>query len=138
MRFWDASAVLPLLVQEATTAALEQEHSRDPVIRTWWSTQVECASALARLEREGAVVDVGRDRLDALAAAWQEVQPVEPVRRSAMRLLRVHPLRAADALQLAAAILTSEGRPETLPFVTLDVRLADAASREGFKVIRPA
>ena len=68
----------------------------------------------------------------------KKIRPTERVRRAAARLLRVHPLRAADALQLAAAIVGSEDRPETLPFVTLDDRLADAATREGFRVIRPA
>ncbi len=54
-----------------------------------------------------------------------------------MRLLRTHSLRAADALQLAAARAASEERPDTLPFVTLDERLALAAQREGFAVIQP-
>jgi hypothetical protein len=49
-----------------------------------------------------------------------------------MRLLRVHPLRAADSLQLAAAVVASEGDPGELPFVCLDEKLAQAASREGF------
>lgn len=83
-------------------------------------------------------MDKGRDLLSLLSASWTEVPPTDDVRRLARRLVRVHPLRAADALQLAAAITAADGRPERLPFVTLDVRLADAASREGFKVIQPA
>ena len=75
-------------------------------------------------------------RLTKLAKAWVEVQPSSSVRRVAIRLLRVHPLRAADALQLGAALVAAEDHPETLPFVTLDDRLADAATREGFEVLR--
>jgi hypothetical protein len=46
-------------------------------------------------------------------------------------------MRAGDALQLAAAIAASEGHPATLAMVTLDERLALAAEREGFPVVRP-
>ncbi len=74
-------------------------------------------------------------RLDSLAAAWDEVHPGERIRRTARRLLRVHPLRAADALQLGAALVGADNHPESLDFVTLDTRLADAARREGFQVL---
>ncbi len=142
MRFWDSSAIVPLLVAEAHHAAVRSEFERDPDVVAWWATPIECASALARLERERGLtpdsVAAAIGRLDRLAAAWQEVQPVAPVRQVAIRLLRVHPLRAADALQLAAAIAAAEEHPQTLPFVTFDERLADAAQREGFVVTRPA
>jgi hypothetical protein len=77
-------------------------------------------------------------RLDALARAWQEVQPFDHVRQTATRLLRVHPLRAGDAFQLGAALAAAENHPETLPFVTLDDRLADAAEKEGFPIDHPS
>jgi hypothetical protein len=51
-----------------------------------------------------------------------------------MRLLRVHPLRAGGALQLAAAIIAADFQPNALEFVTLDARQADAAEREGFRI----
>lgn len=138
MRYWDTSAVVALLANEARSDAVRDDHASDPAIVTWWATIIECESALTRREREGAVVDTGRDLLALLSASWSEVPPSDDVRRIARRLVRVHPLRGADALQLSAAITASDGRPETLPFVTLDDRLADAASREGFKVIQPA
>ena len=71
-------------------------------------------------------------RLDDLARAWTEVEPHDEIRDIARRLLRVHPLRAADALQLAAAYVAAERRPATLQFVTLDDRLRLAAMKEGF------
>ncbi len=107
----------------------------------WWGTEVECVSALARLERQGAIPPISLTealkRLRALKSSWQEVQPVEAVKETATRLLRVHDLRAADSLQLAAAILASEHRPSSLNFVCLDERLRAAAQREGFNVIVP-
>jgi uncharacterized protein len=142
VQFWDSSAVVPLLVEEQASAALRALFQRDPEIVAWWATDVECVSALARAERdqllESAALAVALGRLDALAASWQEIQPSAAVRRSAVRLLRVHPLRAADALQLAAAIVGSENEPPSLAFITLDELLALAAEREGFAVVRPA
>lgn len=142
MRFWDSSALVPLLVREPASAAVTREYERDPDIVAWWATDIECASALARLERDAALDNAGVSdalrRLDLLAAAWQEIQPGSSVRRVAMRLLRVHPLRAADALQLGAALIASENEPATLSLVTLDERLAQAAEREGFAVTQPA
>lgn len=136
MRFWDTSALVPLLIVEPTTQAVIGAVRGDPEIVVWWATRVECASALARLERSGVAVDEALERLEMLAAAWHEVEATDRVRQGAIRLLRVHSLRAADALQLAAAIVASESEPRTLPFVTLDERLADSASREGFPVVR--
>ena len=142
MRFWDSSAVVPLLVAESTSAAVLREYELDPEVVAWWATEVECVSALARLEREGNLaarsLSEGLRRLGALGRTWREVQPVTAVRTTAIRLLRVHPLRTADALQLAAAIVAAEDHPATLPLVTLDDRLAQAAEREGFAVVLPA
>jgi len=47
----------------------------------------------------------------------------------------VHPLRAADTLQLPAAFIAAERRPSSLEVVTLDDRLSAAAQKEGFLVI---
>jgi hypothetical protein len=139
VRFWDSSAILPLLVVEATTDDITSEFERDPEMIVWWAAEVECVSALARLEREASLSSVSMaaavDRLAAAAAAWREVEPVGRVRQTAVRLLRVHPLRSADSLQLAAAIVAAEDDPASLPIVTLDERLARAAEREGFRLV---
>lgn len=138
MRFWDSSALVPLLAAEAATPRILAAYAQDSDHAVWWATPVECASAIARLEREGALSsrDAGTAfaRLDALAAGWSQVEPSDELRETARRLLRVHPLRAADALQLAAAYVAAERRPPTLTFVTLDDRLREAAAREGFIV----
>lgn len=65
---------------------------------------------------------------------WAEVGPTTGVREQAMRLVRVHSLRAANAVQLAAAIVASDFQPISLEFVTLDTRQAEAAEKEGFRV----
>jgi predicted nucleic acid-binding protein len=137
--FWDASAIVPLVVAETTTRSLQALARRDPDMLAWWGSQVECASALARLER-AALLDVkgaalAFDRLKQLADGWHEIEPSEIVRENSLRFLRVHRLRAADALQLAAAFLAAERRPASLQLVTLDERLADAARKEGFELI---
>ena len=136
MKFWDSSALVPLLVRERHTTSLAALYRQDPDIAAWWGTEVECASAIGRLERAG-TLDTGNTnkalaRLDALGDTWLEVQPGEEVKMTAQRFLRVHPIRAADALQLGAAFVASERRPSTLEFVCLDERLNDAARREGF------
>ena len=137
MRFWDTSAIVPLLVAERSTNATVRTLREDREMYVWWATGTECVSALARVEREGGSATEGLERLDAFAAGWREIAPTDRVRRTAARLLRVHALRAADALQLAAAMVACEGDPRTLPFVTFDEQLASAAGREGFPVVRP-
>ena len=105
----------------------------------WWGSAVECVSALARLERAAALDAKGTalasNRLTQLANSWHEIEPSEIVRESAMRFLRVHPLRAADALQLAAAFIAAERRPPSLEVITLDEHLAAAARKEGFVLV---
>lgn len=141
MRYWDTSAIVPLLVAEPRTTSLQEELQRDPEIVTWWGTVVECLSAISRREREGgldhAAVTAAYRRLTELASAWHEIDPNTTLRDTAKRFLRVHPLRAADALQLSAAISAADGQPSTLPVVTVDDRLALAAEREGFPVVMP-
>jgi uncharacterized protein len=139
MIFWDASAIVPLLVAERTTSRMQALAARDADMLVWWGSQVECISALARLERAAALdvkgMTLASSRLEQLADGWHEIEPSEIVRESALRFLRVHPLRAADALQLAAAFIASEHRPASLQLVTLDERLADAARKEGFSLV---
>jgi uncharacterized protein len=139
VRFWDTSALVPLLVHEAATKAVRALFAADPVVLVAWTTPVECASAIARAEHDGLLTrgEAGAafSRLDELANLWREVEPTNEVRDVARRLLRVHRLRAADAVQLASAILAAERRPASLSIVTLDDRLAVAAGKEGFATV---
>ena len=138
MKYWDTSALVPLLVDEPATSNRLALLSQDRNIATWWGTSVECASALHRLDLESGLA---ADRLEDawgslrnLADTWNEIGPSERLRRRAQRLLGVHALRAADALQLAAALVAADEDPTTLEFVSSDFRLSEAARREGFTV----
>lgn len=139
MRFWDSSALVPLLLEEDTSPQVRELYAADPGLVVWWGTPLECASAIARRERAGAIAIAAANdaygRLERVAERWLECEPTETLRRTAHRLLRTHDLRTADALQLAAARVGVEERPGAMPFVTLDERLALAASREGFPVL---
>ena len=139
MKYWDSSALFPLIVEQAATARLRRIALEDPATATWWGSTVECASAVARLAREGTLTREAQatalERLRAAMSVWTELTPSRDVREHAMRMVRVHPLRAADALHLAAALVASDFDPGTLDFVTLDSRQAEAAEAEGFRVI---
>ena len=137
MRFWDSSAVVPLLRQEKRSRRAFELLERDEQMCVWWSTPVECWSGLARLRRENRISmedALAAERvLELLRTSWFEIYPSDEVRRQTRRLLRVHPLRAADALQLAAAVVWG-GRVDDREFVVADARLRDAARLEGFAV----
>ncbi len=109
MKFWDASAIVPLFVAEASSRRLQSLAAKDSAMLVWWGSEIECVSALARRERDGALdaraMALALQRLRQLAAGWNEVDPSDAIWEAAARFLRVHPLRAADALQLAAAQL---------------------------------
>lgn len=140
MNYWDSSALLPLIVQESSSAGLRAFLGSNPEVVAWWGTPIECASALARLEREGGLAageaTEAVRRLHDLHGTWHEVQPLDAVRETATRLLRVHSLQAADSLQLAAALVAADHRPHSWQFVCLDARLGAAAEREGFNVLK--
>jgi predicted nucleic acid-binding protein len=139
MRFWDSSALLPLALHEPASAEMERLLRADPDLVLWWAAPVECASALARGVRQGrlslAAEGAARAVVERLKASAFEVRPLEEVRARAARLLALHPLRAADALQLAAALVWCRERTADAPFVCLEDRLRLAAAREGFRVL---
>lgn len=143
MKFWDSSALVPLLVRQPATQAMQELAARDPVMHVWWGTRVECVSAISRLERLERRIDldqtvVALGRLKGMSNGWMEVEPSDNLRELAQRFLRVHDLRTGDAFQLAAASLCGEQYPGSVEFVCLDERLNRAALREGFQVVRGA
>ena len=138
--FWDSSALVPLLLAEARSAPLTALLADDKEMTMWWATPLECQSALYRRHREAPLpadaMTAATERLRAIVEHADTVSPTDEVRRRAARLVSVHPLRAADALQLGAALIWCEEQPHGEAFVSLDARLRDAALREGFD-IRP-
>jgi predicted nucleic acid-binding protein len=135
VKFWDSSALVPLILDQPRTRDARNLLEEDDELVVWWGSSIECASAITRLHRDGqlsaSAVRDARALLDTLRKSWFEVQPGDAIREQALRLLRVHPLRAADALQLAAA-LEWAGAPPDGELVTFDERLREAAVREGF------
>jgi len=140
VRFWDSSALVPLFVEEEQSEHLLSYYEQDQTVIVWWAASVEVASAIARQERQGslsnAAAAAAMRRLAEIGQTWQELQPTPRLRQHAQRLLRVHALRAADALQLAAALTAARGDPSILELVCLDQRLTEAAHREGFLVLQ--
>ena len=141
MRFWDSSALVPLVVEEEHSRACRALVRADPTMVVWALTRTEIISALWRRHRDRTLdaSEVRRAllRLDRWAERWNEVEGLVPVRDQADRLLRLHRLRAADASQLGAALVAVDHRPRHRTFVSSDEVLLDAAEREGFDVLRP-
>lgn len=139
MRYWDSSALLPLLVEEPHSADLRRLLRDDASIVTWWASPVELFSAICRRQRAGTLMTAEfsalRLRLTELISAIDVVTPTTGLRNHALRLLHLHPLRAADALQLAAALHWAPDHATDTGFVCLDERLCGAAIKEGFVVV---
>ena len=137
--FWDSSALVPLLLPEPRSSYLSSLLARDDEVAVWWASPVECQSAIYRRHREKPLPVVGLtqalDRLQAIAEDVDTVAATDRVRHRAGRLLAVHPIRASDALQLAAALVWCEEHPRGETFVSLDERLRQAAIREGFLLL---
>ncbi len=141
MRFWDTSALIPLFVAERQSRQVDRWLREDPDVVVWMLSRVELFSALARRRRAEPRASrrllAAREEVLAAYHRWSEVTAVELVRRHAERVVETHPLRAADALQIGAALIAAEDDPSSLEFLTLDGWLAEAAAREGFRVLGP-
>ena len=139
MKFWDASAVAPLCLTESHSTLVRKIATGDDAIVVWWTTPIECYSAFARRRRDDILTRAQEEQMRRLVAHlatdWTEIQPSHQVRDAAARALVLHPLSAANALQLAAGLLWANGRPAHHDFVCLDQRLRDAAQAEGFRVL---
>ena len=138
MRYWDASALFPLLVSEPDSDLVRTWLSEDDRVITWVWTRTEIVGAIERRTREGSLPRRRRrevlGRLETFARSWDEVTEVLAVRSRVCALLARHPLRAADAGQLGAALLVQEQLAGTLDFVCLDGRLSSAAELESLRV----
>jgi len=139
MRFWDSSAVVPLLLEEPGSGTARALLREDAAMVAWRLAGTEVVSALWRRRRADELDEAARrfaeQGLALLESTWTSVEDAAHVDRRARRLLAAHPLRAADALQLAAALVACDERSDVLPIVTFDDRLAEAARREGFVVV---
>jgi predicted nucleic acid-binding protein len=133
--FWDASVLVPLCVNQAPTLLALRLQSKYQMA-VWWATHVEITSALARLLREQMITPSeyahAAVQAEGLARLWSVVAPSDKLALDARALLERYPLRAADSLQLAAALAWCEGKPKGKVFLTFDLRLREAAELVGF------
>jgi len=106
----------------------------------WWTTPVEISSALARLVRMQQLSPSdwikARKLARKLADTWSVIQPSDALRFKSTELVDHYDLRAADALQLAAALAWCEDDPQDRIFLTADQKLRDAALLCGFDAIQ--
>ena len=141
MKYWDASALVPLILEESNTKTLRNLFRKDQQMIVWWGSRLETLSALARNLREGHLnnheVHMARAKLEQLLDSAFHIEPSEHVLERAERLLFTHMLRAADSLQLAGALIANYDKPKGKEFVCLDHRLREAAMKEGFNIIPP-
>lgn len=133
--FWDASALVPLCVHQSITPTVGSLYKSHQAV-VWWATPVEIASALARLVRTREIHSSdwakARQVAAALADEWSVIQPSNAVRSNAMELVNRYDLKAADAMQLAAALYWCDNSPRGEIFLTADQNLREAAMLSGF------
>ncbi len=141
MRFWDSSALVPLFVVEPASRACRGLLRTDPAVAVWYAARAEIVSALRRQQRDGSLtaaeVAATERRLERASERWVLLEATDDVEHEAVRLLARHPLRAADAFQLAAALCFARGLPKGRSFVCRDSVLCAAAEKEGFDVVHP-
>lgn len=132
---------MPLIVKQPSSPAVQQWMAQDPEIAIWTLTPVEIVSALRRLVRSGQLEEDEANRAESLLIEFAKrchlIIDVELVKAIACRVLRVHSLRAADALQLGAALAWAGSNTQGSILHTFDQQLAIAAGREGFESPRP-
>lgn len=139
MIFWDSSAIVPLLVNEPKTRGAHAILKKDRNLTVWCLTYLEATSALNRRLRTDEIhfghFRAGEERLKKLTHAWDQILFSDRLIQLSARLLRTHPLRTADSLQLAAALIAGGNDPSQVNFFSCDDRLNEAAEREGLRVL---
>jgi len=138
MRFWDSSAIIPLLVLEDKTEYCISAFQTDKEIMVWTMSKVEVFSALCRSFRENTLTEgtfeLAKKRMTDLFDIAFEIASISKVKERALRLLQVHTLKAADALQLASVLVATQEVTSKLPIMCFDEKLKQAAKLEGFAI----
>lgn len=139
LAFWDTSGLVLLCVHQPAThqaRRLAQAHGRFAI---WWGAPIEARSSFARLLRDRVLaasdMAICLARLASLRRAAIEVVPSEEVRDLAETMVDRFDIRAADSLQLAAALVLHHQKPRGRPFICFDRRLGLAAGSAGFAVL---
>jgi predicted nucleic acid-binding protein len=145
VKFWDSSAIVPLVIEEKTSRQCRDLYRADRHVDVWEYTETEVLSGIVKQTRvqpplTDDELDAALTRLDTHRREWEVVKAVtddivSEIKRRARRHMLTHRLRSGDALQLAAATMRFDP-PMRRAFVVFDGQLADAAANEGFDVIR--
>jgi predicted nucleic acid-binding protein len=135
LAFWDSSALVPLCAHQGITPRVVALYRSYGVV-VWWTTPVEIASALRRLVRMKQLTPddwtVSRRLALELAETWRVIHPSNSLRAGAIQLVDRYDLKAADALQLAAALEWCEKIPQGKVFLAADQKLRETAVLSGF------
>lgn len=138
MRFFDASALVKRYVREPESARVQSLLDEGGAVVSRL-TEAEVSSALARRHRDGSITT--SDYVTAVSALRADlgvlhvIELTPSVVSKVHSLLRDHPLRAADALQLASCLAIGGRLGEKLEFVCFDDRLTRAAAAEGLRTV---
>jgi uncharacterized protein with PIN domain len=138
MQFWDTSALIPLMIEEAASGLMRGFLAEDGAIGVSAITPLEITSTLWRRRHAGLLTIEAHHQADVifaeLSARWSLMAQNTLILRAALDVVTRHPLRTLDAMQLGAAMVMTD-TPAFLTIVTLDQDLAAAARDEGFTVI---
>ena len=136
----DSSAVVKLYVEEKGSSLVA---SSEPLTVSALA-RVEVAAAVMRKVRVGALAgdlaDVLVDELEADLTGLDGAPRCATVRvdvrllERATELVRSHPLKGYDAVQLATALAVRDVDPEPVTFLCFDAQLGRAARAEGLAV----
>lgn len=146
--FFDTSALVKRYITEigsqwVRALADPQAGNRIILARITW---VEMLSAFSRLKRESALEETAFNvALQAFEFDWDtQYQVVEFDRKLAEQagdLVKNHPLRAYDSVQLASALkihqIHTQAAPGLFIFVSADDRLLNVAKLEGMQIENP-
>ena len=136
--FWDTSAIVPTLVFQNSSKSANTLLRKHKKLVLAWITRIEIYSAPSRLARQGVLNNknytIAVERFNWIEKNRIEVFPSETLRALSIDLLQQYELRAADAMQLASALIWCNEKPNNKPFITFDEQLALAASKAGFAV----
>jgi uncharacterized protein len=140
VRYYDTSALVKQYLQEAGSKLVLELLKSGEKVYTASLTYAETHAAFSRRTREGRLTRETTKRLARrFDKDWESYDIVvlsENVFRLARQMLYRHPLRSADAIHLASALLLARTSPRSSwSFVCADGRLCDAAKSEGFQPI---
>ena len=126
----DSSALLKRYLDEPDSNAADRLLDSDPVLVTSWVTHVEVRRNLAR-HLTGRDLSDARDQFRSELDAFALVAADETVCRAAAQIGEQLGVRSLDAVHLASAQRLSI---PSMPFITFDLRQAQAARSLGFTV----